>query len=418
MWRPEDEALLGRLEDEVVLSRLFRHHVGSFADHCPSHPRAAGLAAAARHVTHGDVAVQAALQGDVTALARLVEAAPMSERPAPMLHHIAVYFGRVASALAGASPEAAANAWMRALAAWLALGEERTYLAGLEQALASAEPRRTPGSIATVGLVPPERVPLDILADLGKRAKATARDLSSSGRAALLALAWVDDAARIAGAGVDTTSRVRRVAERHRNAALDSALAVVGEALDEATARGELAAVGRAHLQRALEVWAWSGHDAAAEEFVVNRLTPLAWELYRASAWDALRFTFEPFRAVIDNFARRVEQDPSRVAFAAPCAQMFVFLTDIEPSFPRKLELAERAVRLCPAHRNGRLNMASLLCDQAIASMRAMVVFARREDVDRVSAQLARAESLYPQCADLPGARAMLERVRRGRISV
>ena len=29
MWRPEDEALLGRLEDEMLIERLFRHHVGA-----------------------------------------------------------------------------------------------------------------------------------------------------------------------------------------------------------------------------------------------------------------------------------------------------------------------------------------------------------------------------------------------------
>lgn len=428
MWRPEDEALLGRLEDELVLERLFHHHVGTLAGRTLPHPRAAGLIAAARQVTHGSTAVQAAVEGDVSKLARLVEAAPMKGRPPEMLHHVALYFGRVASVLEGVAPDAAANAWMRALAAWLALGEERTYLAGLEEAIVSAEARRerAQGPRGTAGaglrekaaLISPEKVPLEIVADLGKRAEATARDLAPPGRAALLALAWVGEAARIAGASADTTKRALLAAERNRNAALDAALAVVGEALDEANARGELTTNGRPILQRALQVWAWSGQDEAVEHFVVDRLATVGWELYRARSWDALRATFDPFRGMIDNLARRVEEDPSRIAFAAPCAQMFVFLTDIETSAPRKLELAERAVRLCPTHRNGRLNLASLLCDQAIAAMRAMVLFARREEVDRIEALLARAESLYPQSTELPEAKAMLERVKRGRITL
>ena len=428
MWRPEDEALLGRLEDELVLERLFRHHVGTLAERTLPHARAAGLIAAARHVTDGNIAVQAALQGDVSKLARVVEAAPMKERPPEMLHHVALYFAKVASVLEGVAPDAAANAWMRALAAWLALGEERTYLARLEEAIVGAETRGGAAARGAAGkgaglkektaLIPPERVPLEIVADLGRRAEATARDLAPPGRAALLALAWVGEAVRIAGASEDTAKRALLAAERNRNAALDAALAVVGEALDEANARGELTTVGRPILLRALQVWTWSGHDEAVEQFVAERLATVGWELYRARAFDALRETFDPFRGMIDNFARRVEQDPSRIAFAAPCAQLIVFLTDIETNAPRKLELAERAVRVCPTHRNSRVNLASLLCEQANTSMRTMVVFARREEVERVEALLTRAESLYAQYSLLPEARTMLDRIKRGRITL
>ena len=419
MWRPEDEALLGRLEDELVLERLFRHHVGTLAERTLPHARAAGLIAAVRNVTNGYIAVRAVLEGgDVSKLARLVEAAPMKARPPEMLHHVALYFGRVASVLEGVAPDAAANAWMRALAAWLALGEERAYLARLEEAIVGTDARRRQGLKEKAVLIPPERVPLEIVADLGKRAEATSRDLAPPGRAALLALAWVGEAARIAGASADTTKRAEQAAERNRNAALDAALAVVGEALDEANVRGELTTSGRPILARALQVWAWSGHDEAVEQFVVDRLATVGWELYRTRSWDAIRYTFDPFRPMIDHLARRIEQDPTRIAFAAPCAQMFVFLTDIETLLPRKVELAERAVRLCPTHRNGRLNLASLLCEQALASMRAMVVFARREEIDRVDALLKRAELLYPQSTELPEAKAMLERVKRGRIAL
>jgi len=262
-------------------------------------------------------------------------------------------------------------------------------------------------------------VPLEIVADLGRRAEGSSRDLAPPGRAALLALSWVGEAGRIAGASADTTRRAQQAAERRRNAALDAALAVIGEALDEANVRGELSTTGRPILARAIGVWQWSAQDEAVEQFVVDRLGTVGWELYRARAWDALRYTFEPFRPMIEHLAWRIEQDPmSKIAFAAPCAQMFVFLTDIEDAPVRKRELAERAVRLCPTHRNGRLNLASLLCEEAIAAMRAMVVFARRDDLDRVEALLKRAEALYPQSSELPEGKAMLERVKRGRIAL
>lgn len=415
MWRPEDDALLKRLEDEVVVERLFRHHVGAIAQRTLPHPRAAGLIAAARALEGGEAAVAAALEGDVSKLARLVEARPMRDRPPAMLHHIALYFAKVARSLESVAPDAAANAWMRALAAWIALGEERTYLSRLEDAILADTKKAKDKKVA---LIQPERVPLEVVADLGKRAESTARDLAPPGRAALLALAWIGEAARIAGASGDTTRLAQQAAERRRNSALDAALSVVGEALDEAHVQGQLSANGRSILVRALEVWSWSDRDEAVEQFVVDRLATIGWELYRARSWDALRYTFEPFRPLIEHFATRIEQDPSKIAFAAPCAQMFVFLTDMEPVLARKLELAERAVRICPTHRNGRLNLASLLCDQAVASMGQMVVFASRAELDRVEKLLERAESLYPQSTELPGAKATLARVKKGRIAL
>ena len=417
VWRPEDDALLGRLEDEVVIERLFRHHVGALAQRTLPHPRAAGLVAAVRSLEGGEAAVGAALEGDVLKLARLVEVRPLRARPPELLHHLALYFSKVARTLEAVAPDAAANAWMRALAAWLALGEERTYLTRLEEAIMGNAARNSKQKSAAA-LISPDRVPLQVLADLGKRAEGTSRDLAPSGRAALLALSWVGEAGQIAGVGDDVTRRAQQAAERGRNAALEAALAVVGEALDEANVRGDLSTNGQGLLARALQVWAWSGQDEAVEQFVIDRLGTIGWELYRARQWDALRHTFEPFRPMIEHLAARIEHDPSKIAFAGPCAQMFVFLTDIEQNASRKSELAERAVRLCPSHRNGRLNLASLLCDQALSSMRQMVLFARRDELERVEAMLTRAESLYPQSTELPEAKAMLERVKRGRIAL
>lgn len=419
-WRAEDEALLERLEDEALLERMFVHHAGVVATrpegraHRP-HARAAGLVAAVRKVAGGEEVVRAARAGDVVALVRFVEAPPLSARPPELLHHLALYHAAVARALEGVAPDAAANAWMRSLAAWIALSDERAYLAALTTAILGADAKKDGGTIA----IPPERVPLEVIADLGKRAETTARELGPEGRAALLALSWIDEASRLAGASEPAVRRAHAEAERRRNAAVEAALSPVNEAFEDGKARGVLGTEARSILVRALDVWAWSAHDEAVEHFCVDRLGTAGWELYRARRWDALRALLDPFRPMIDHLAARIERDPTKIAYAAACAEMYVFLSDVDQAFARKLDYAERAVRICPSHRNGRLTLATLLCEQAMAIMRgSMSVISRRTDVERVEALLARAEKLYPQTTELGEARAMLERVRRGSISL
>lgn len=417
VWRKEDEALLGRLEDEVVLERLFAYHVGNLGRDALPHPRAAGLIACVRRVPGGAEAVEAALRGEASTIARLLEAPPSREWPAPMIHHLAVYFARIARLLERDAPEASANAWMRALTAWFALGHEDAYLRCLEDAvLAGSSATRVNGKFEAPA---PSKIPFHVLADLGERACRSARDLAPAGRAALLALGSAAEASRRSGVSEETSKCVGAEAERHRNAALDAALSIVGDAIDETNARGngspkDVLACAQL-LLRAAYVWTWSGQHEAAEEFIVERLTTIGWDLYRARAWGELRLALDPFRNVIESMASRVQREPSRVAFAAPVAQMFVFLTDIEDDSKRKLELAERALRICPTHRNGRLNLAAILCDHAMHTMRTMLFFARREDIDRVSQLVERAEALCPTSSELPEAKAMLERVKRGR---
>jgi hypothetical protein len=422
VWRPEDEVLLERLEDEELLARLFQHHTGPAGARVAIHPRVAGLIASARVAPGGAEVVRAAVSGDIVELVRFLEAPPMSSRPPELLHHLALYFGKVAVALEALAPDAAANAWTRAIAAWLALAEERSYLARLEAAVLGAdarEPRTGARGAERVVAIPPERVPLEVLADLGRRAEATSRDLAPPGRAALLALAWVPDAARLAGVSEESSVRARTAAERRRNAALDAALSAIAEAFDDANVRGALLVEARAILLRAVDVWGWSGHDEAVEQFVVDKIPTPGWEMYRARQWDALRALLEPFRPMVASLAARIEKDPlANISYAGPCAQMFVFLSDVERNAALKYELAERAVRVCPTHRNGRLVLATILCEQAQELLRNMILFARRDQLERAEALVARAETLYPQSSELPETKAMLERAKKGRIAL
>jgi hypothetical protein len=379
------------------------------------HPRASGLLSEVRRVPSGTEAVAAALGGDIARLARFIDGLVMKDCSPELLHHLALFHAKAAVALEATAPESAATAWVRSLAAWLALSEERAYLAHLEDSVLGVAGRR--GASSDAG-IPPERAPLELVANVARRAEETARDLGSPGRAALLALARIDEAARLAGASPTAAHRARAEAERRRNGAIEAALAVIGDGLDEASVRGELASSGGVLLLRAISVWTWTSNDEAVEHFVVDRIDKIGWELYRARNWNALRYLLDPFRPMFDSLAARIERDPTQLAYAAACAQMFVFMAEVELDAQKKLETAERAVVICPIHRNGRLVLASVLCDQAMEAMRAMVLFARREELARVEALLERVEALYPQTRDLPEAKGMLDRVKKGRLAV
>ena len=406
MWRADDEALLQRLEDEMLVQRLLAFYAGSGAS---IHRRAGGLVAELRRV--GPAVVQAAaLDGDVAPLATLVDALVLRDTSPALLHHLALFHGTAGDHLAPHFPERAARAWTRALSAWIALAEERTYLGAIEDAVL--------GPDASDVRIPPEKVPLELVASIARHADRSARGLGTAGRGALLALASIEQAAHLAGASEETRQRLRGAAQRHRNAAIEAALSVTGEALDEASVRESGQSESLGLLLRAVAVWGWTSNDEAVEHFVVDRIDKLGWVLYRARSWIELRALLEPFRPMIDSLARRIREDPGQIAYASACAQMFVFLAEVERNMEQKIVLAERAVAICPTHRNGRLVLAAFLCQSAQATLGTMTLFARRDDLVRCEAMIARAAQLYPQANDLAAAKALLAAVKKGRLAV
>ena len=408
-WRAEDEALLQRLEDEVVAARLFSFYAGGSAT---IHRRAGGLVAELRRLPGGAAVVEAAALGaDVAAVAALVDTLVLRDTPPALLHHLALFHGTAAEHLAARHPDRAARAWTRSLAAWIALGEERTYLEAVEDAVLGP-------SAPNDARIAPANVVLELLGTLARHADRSARGLTDIGRAALVALAGTDEAARAAGASEETTKRLRGVAQRHRNAAIEAALAVTGEALEEASTRGGGTKESLGLLLRAVAVWGWTSNDEAVEHFVVAWIDKLGWVLYRARSWVELRELLAPFRPMIDNLARRIIEDPRQIAYASGCAQMFVFLAEVERNMEQKIVLAERAVTICPTHRNGRLVLAAFLCQSAQATLRTMTLFARREDLLRCEARIERAARLYPQATELEASRALLAEVKKGRLAV
>src|SRR5690606_29394461 len=124
-WRPEDEALLSRLEDEEVLERLW----AAIGEGSPApHPRASGLVAELRALEDGRAAVEQAARGDVSALVRLVNKPDPAALTPALAHHLALLHARVASAHERASDpmKRGAAEWprLRSIAMWLWLAEE------------------------------------------------------------------------------------------------------------------------------------------------------------------------------------------------------------------------------------------------------------------------------------------------------
>ena len=404
VWRQEDAALLERLEDEVLLGRLWQAEAPNAE---PPPARAAGMLGLLRKLPGGTAAVAAARRGELADLHRLLKPPRLEGRPPELLHHLALYFGRVADALGAASPDAAVEAWIQAMAAWLALGQEKRYLRALAAAAASGAVRDPDLDRAA------ESAPLAPLTELGRQAREGARERTGAARSALRALGRVAEACAIAGCAPEAVKAVVRRAESLRASAVEEALAPLLEAMTEASVQGSLVESGPELLGHVAGVWRWADEDEDVERFAVEQTTPIAWEVYRASRWPELRRLLDPIEPLVDRLARRIESDPSKIAYAAPCAQVFVFRSEAHPSADQQLALAERSLKLCPTHRNGRLILAHLLCDLAVRRLDGPGFLMSPDECSRAAAQIERAEALYPASKALEGAKAKLEEAKR-----
>ncbi|MDC0742802.1 hypothetical protein [Polyangium mundeleinium] len=399
MWREEDEALLARLTDEIAFERLFRAQAGQ--DVRPP-ARGAGLCAVLRRLPGGSEAVEAARSDKTDALREHLEPARQIDPPPELLHHLALHHASLAD-LTTNSPDA----FVRSITAWLALGREETYLRDLGEAVTGSALSRQDLDRALAD------APLWCIDDLGERARMGARDLTGSAQRALAALGRVEEAARIARAPEALAERAARRATSLVAVAVEEALAPVLAVFAEATTQGEpSAAEGAAMLGRFVAVWRWSGEDESVEHAAIEQATPLAWAHYRASRWDALREVIAPLAPLVDSLARRIEDDPSKLAYAARAAQMLVFRSDVVRTERETLELLDRAIAICPTHRNARLMKANTFCDQALR----LLPGARaptRHDHDKAAALIDRAEQLYPGATRLPEAKKRLGEAKK-----
>lgn len=412
-WREEDEALLRRLEDEIVIERLWSRQAPPQSTPLPT--RASGLIRELRGIDGGSEAAERASAGEIEALFPLLLVENLASRPAPLVHQLAVYFDRLAGAYEGrmdrdpsratAMREEFVRAKVRSLAAYIALRDEKSYLQSLARRVVDGA-LRGPEIDAAVAAIAQSH-----LEGLGAIARAGARDLTWPAHAALAVLARVEEACRIAGCDARTTTMTSRRAESIRATAIDDALAPVLDGIASSKLRDDGERLAPALFDKVRVIWEWSGYDEAVERFAVDEVTTLAWSIYRESRWDPLRALLAPCMPLYDSLAVRIEREPKRhVAYAAKAAQMFVFRSECETDRVREWSLAERALVLCPSHRNGRLVMAHLLCDQAVRVL-GTSLFPGRAAVENAKQSIARAEELFPQSKRLPDARAKLEEV-------
>ncbi|HJL05485.1 MAG TPA: hypothetical protein RMH85_34895 [Polyangiaceae bacterium LLY-WYZ-15_(1-7)] len=411
VWRPDDAALLTRLENEQLLGALWR--LRTYPSAPPPHPRAAGLVHLLREDEAGERAARAARAGDLAPLRAAARPTPLAGRAPALLHHLALFEGRVARTL-GPGAEAR-DAHLFGLAAWMALDAEEAYLDALADAAAGpALDARERREVARA-------IPLRGLDALGEAGRAGAAERTEEARLALRVLGDLRVATRLAFGesehepqhedGDGAASRFFRRARAHRQAILDAATGALLEELEEANARSEPGDEQLALLAEAVETWRWADRDVELERFVVDQALPLAWELYNHRRWDPLRRLNDTLRAPVDSLAARLEADRAALLpYAARCAQMLVFRAELEARLDDQLAAAERAVALCETHRNGRLVFADLLAERALRTLSRAPLFQRGPAVEAARQDVQRAESLWPDGPRLQRAREALAR--------
>lgn len=406
-WRDVDDALIAELEEESAVRALWGRMAPASAGALPT--RSSSLGRAIRRSPGGESAITAAVGGDVEPLSNLVLREQLTDLPPDLVHPMAVFFDRLARAyFARGEREAFLTTYARSLACFLRLRDERAYVTGLARRIVAQSLSTTDAEMAALGAMTTS------LDQLGERAMSGARELDPRAEMALTALARIDEAGRRAGLERTAITSLARRAESMRARAIDEALSPILAALEEAKARAEEGARGHELFGKVFRVWDWSGRDEHVERFAVDEVTSLAWNVYREAKWDALRSLLGPCLPLFDSLSERITRDPRRhVAYAAKCAQVFVFRSECETDRSREVAFAEHALKLCPTHRNARLVMAHLLCDAAVVRLGAATMFPRASEIDLATREISRAEELFPQSGKLPEARAKLEEVRR-----
>lgn len=413
---PEDAALLEELEDELVAARLYAAHDVEVPQAAGAMKRAAGLVAHLRRMEGGSDAVARVIGGGDAGreLRSLLHRDDLRGAAPGFLHHLAIFFDRVANAAArppsgdastrarsAARRDTYLDARTRSTAAFIALSAERRYL--------TTYARRVVGdAIANVDL---EATALGIVVEwvdlLAKSARDGARVLSSESELALAALARARVASQMSGADEKTQAQFVRRATSARMGAIDDALAPLLDALAEARVREapvrELVTI----FAKVHATWVWSGGDDAVERFAVDGVTDFCWEIRRKHDLSGIGLLLAPCIPLYESLAHRIETDPQHhIGYASKCAQIYCFRSDAETESDRELAFAERAVKLCSTHRNGRATVAHILCNRAIAKLSTPLV--SRSMIEAAKRDVARAEELWPSSGRLAVAKSKL----------
>lgn len=404
-FRAEDDALLSRLEDERLFEAVWEALVPPGT--APPHPRAAGVLVELRETPEGRDAVTEAERGRFAPILRAL-AHPSPDALTPKLaHHLALLWGRIGRACAASSDPvvraSALEAHVRSVAMWLWLAEESDYLAVLAaQVIGDALAEK---DVTIAG----REVAYEALAALGETARDGARDRTARGEIALRALGRIEDAIRAGACGEAVAATARARARRERDRAVEEAVGRVETTIEEATTRAAADDELVPLLWDAVGVWRWADRDVHVERFLVRVITPTLWDHYREKRWDTIRTLLRPLEGPVESLARRIEADPTQLAYAAPCAQMLVFRAEVARTFDEQLETAERALRLCPTHRNARVVVADLLVERAMRRLDRAMPWETGDALAEAERDCRRAMDLYPQLKRLDDAKRRLK---------
>ena len=94
------------------------------------------------------------------------------------------------------------------------------------------------------------------------------------GQWALRGLAHVSGACEAAGCSTTLRREVEATADRMRTEAVEAALAVVADAIADATGRGVAEQEGPKVAHKLAAIWRWTDLDEHVERFAVDELTP------------------------------------------------------------------------------------------------------------------------------------------------
>ncbi len=412
-WRPEDDAFLRCLVNEHATEALFRSLVEPMSgQELP--PRARVVAELARGLAGGPDAVQRAADGEPKALERLLFSGSISGFSPALQHALAVLCERaerlrgVGSATRPLSDEVLL---LTALASWLALEKDPSYLRDLGGRLA--------GDGAGEGDLGPSfsRPGHAFIDQLGAEAARGARELSPRAATLLRVLSRASEACRMAAVDPSLARSAIARADRARATAIDEALSPIASGLDDARARNAAGREAPAWMTKLASIWSFTGQDVSVEQFAVERVIPIAWEARQDRDWARMRTLLTPCRPLFERMEQRTLAEPlEHLSYSAHLAQVFVFLSEAE-DWGKEIPWLERALRLCPAHRNARCSLAYSLCDRAIGMLARTTWFTARADMAEAERLITRAEQLFPQGSRNAEARSRLDEAK-GRMGV
>jgi hypothetical protein len=385
------QALLTVLEDRLLLEAMLPILKGAplvpedHGEHARALPQALAAAGARAPL------LAAWRAGPFGPLAALLE--PLSvEPPSPeVAHHLALLHARFAETTA--EHERALSHLERSLVLWLRLWGEGSYLAALGAKIAGDG---APAILA--GL------PVALLEPLAAALRLGRREPTPAARRAMAVLRAAGGLAARAGLPDERRADVAALAAGLRGA-------VVREVLDEARIMAEQIDPLRApHEERAapfhlvLTFTSWAGFDPETLVFLLDQAQDQAWELYRAHRMPDVRALLAPLRPAIDELEARIAKDTGLLAYRALSAQMFTFLGETEGDLRAAIALLERAVAVCPTHRNARLILAGFLLEDAtrkLAGLPTIGLFGagevRRRGLDELRRLRDRALELWPE---------------------